>query len=467
MALQLFDSMSDEKKQLNIDRFGSEEAYNEYAAGVNSNMERWAPSNYNTPVLTAQPTYMTNATGRTPAPANWTINSFGNNTSSGGDGMSFDPKKVPETPQGSSGKTFDPNKDWLLKFLPQDLGYMDNLFKNQVATASQQNQNAIGSMENAMNNVSNVNQTYNKFLPGARDEMLGGMGSAMSGYGNTANQATGTLQSGKNNLSSGYSNATGTYQNFLNQAIGTAGQSTGNYTDMINNLTIPQGANDTLNKMLENQRTNVERSVRNNANQLGKNWLEGMGARNMIDSSRFVNGVTDITNNANAELAATNRDLENAILSKKLQLPFDIAKQGHGMNQDLVNLLESGGRGISELQARGAEQGYQADSDLAQLLNQSGLNLAEMGFNQGEAAYQSASDAYKQLLGGAMQEAELPAQYMQMVNDAPYWAHQGQTGYMDNMMNIWKMLLEKQIADRQADITEDANDKGIEDFIFG
>jgi hypothetical protein len=35
------------------------------------------------------------------------------------------------------------------------------------------------------------------------------------------------------------------------------------------------------------------------------------------------------------------------------------------------------------------------------------------------------------------------------------------------MMNIWKMLLEKQIADRQADITEDANDKGIEDFIFG
>lgn len=322
----------------------------------------------------------------------------------------FDPTKIPQTPTPEAGTSFTPNKDWLTKFLPQDLGYMDNLFKTQVADTTQKGDNAIGAMEGAMNKVGNINQTYGLgYLPQARDEMMSGLKEATEGYGG-----------------------------YMDRALGLMGDKSSEYMDNIFKGTVPVETDAMLRKMQENSMANAERTIQKNTNALGKGWLENMGGKGMIDSTRFTNGVSDITGRANSELMAANNNLENQFLNARLNLPFQIMEAGMKPVYQQAGMMESGGRTLADLLGKEAT-----------------------------SAFGSAEAVYKDLLTGALEEGKMPMQYQDMINKMPEWAFQGQQGYMDNMMKIWNMLLQKDIADRNASIQEDANDWDFGDFLFG
>lgn len=298
--------------------------------------------------------------------------------------------------------------DWLSSSVAPNAGYMSNLWNQSIQESYQMQKNALANMAKDMTNVSNLNQKYGTALPKAREEMMSGL-------------------LGASNL----------YKGYLDQALGTLKDTASSRMDDIDNFNIPTGQATALDTMQKNAQQSIHEAIDRNMGASGRSWLENMGAKGMMDSSITAQGISDMQSQANRSLASAYNDLENSYLSQKLEIPYKNMQYAMGAASQVANLQNSGG-----------------------------LNHANMESDRAKSALSSATDVYGNLLNGLLRQAGLNSTYANMANQLPNWGAQGYSGYMNTLLEMLRLKQQKDIADRNADIADDANDTDPWSILF-
>jgi hypothetical protein len=272
-----------------------------------------------------------------------------------------------------------------------------------------------------------------KSLPDTYAYMNNGLMDTINQSNQLSNQALQALQAKMNEIAgifntqgANLTNAQGEMMSGLTSADQAFGNILNRYTGYIENGTLPEGMEEALNKIRENSYKNIEKRVGQESNSAIKTALNRFGASGMIDSDYFKQAMGDIGAKGFSALSDAGRDIENSYLQSRMAYPFEMFNT---------------------------------------VLPQYG-NLTTNLRDTAKTAFGSAENVFNDLLKGGLEQIDPLVNYFGLAQQLPGWYDKERSGTLSELMDIFKTLTEKDIAEKQINAQEEANSFDWTDIFF-
>jgi len=252
---------------------------------------------------------------------------------------------------------------------------------------------------------------------------------AMESYNQKMNEVAGLFNSGFQSLDDQLKKTLGLYDagtGMMSDLYDKA--NLGGLLEQIQTGSINPAVDAVLQKIKANQYDEAQRQIGINAQTTLNPLLQKQGAYGMLDSTRTGSIIGDVQGKALGELGSISRNLENEYLATRLGYPKSV--------------LESS---ISALSGA--------------------LPAVNTVMNAGTSGYDTVNKNFNDAISLAMEQAGMPIEYFKMAREVPNLSIERSNDYLNNILNIWKELLDYDISMENIDAHRDINSPSFWDIL--